>query len=99
MKFLTLAESVEVRPGSRCLGCGHNLTGAAGVVDGANADVPVPASGDFTVCIECGMVMAFDEQLRLRELQRDELKIVSEDDRIQMIKNAVHRLHRAKPVR
>lgn len=89
-----LAPSVEVRPGSRCLNCGLELTGAAGVVDQTETGVPVPSAGDFTVCIGCGHVMVFDERLNLRQLDDSEAKSMDGDDRIMLLKAAQRRLHR-----
>ena len=93
--MVTLAESVEVRPGSQCLQCGLELTGAAGVVDSANAGVPVPSPGDFSVCIACGHVMAFDERLAVRELTAEEKRSMDEDDRVLLVQAARKRLERA----
>lgn len=90
-----VAPSVEVRPGSSCLHCGLVLTGAAGVVDHKEAGVPsVPSPGDFTVCIGCGHVMAFDERLNLRELSASEIRSMDADDRIMLLKAAQKRLER-----
>ena len=90
----TLAPSVEVRPGSKCLNCGLELTGAAGVVDHMEAGVVIPSPGDFTVCIGCGHVMAFDERLNLRELSDSEMRSMDSDDRIMLLKAAQRRLER-----
>jgi hypothetical protein len=47
---------------SPCTSCGKRLD-AASHLDGKS--VPVP--GDATVCIECGHVMVFGENMRLRD--------------------------------
>lgn len=41
-----------------------------------------PESGDFTVCLECGHIMAYDDELKLRELTKDEQIEVAGDQRI-----------------
>jgi Na+-translocating ferredoxin:NAD+ oxidoreductase RNF subunit RnfB len=94
-----ITESVKVKPGSQCPSCGLQCTGAAGVVADKTEGVPTPSPGDFTVCIACGNVLAFDENLQLRKLTPAEERDVSKDDRVQMIRNAVYRVHRAKLLR
>lgn len=92
---MRLTDSVEVRPGSQCLKCGLVLTGAAGVVAEANVGVLTPSPGDFSVCIACGHVMAFDERLNVRELTNEEQRSMDEDDRVLLVQAARKRLERA----
>jgi hypothetical protein len=91
----TLAPSVEVRPGARCLQCGLELTGAAGVVHPLEPGVPTPSPGDFSVCIACGHIATFDDRLSLRELTQQELLSLDNDTRIQLIRNAHRAMLRA----
>jgi hypothetical protein len=54
---------------SPCTSCGKILDGGSGVVEGEEAEHEMrPMPGAVTVCIACGHIMAFDEQLRLRDL-------------------------------
>lgn len=55
-----------------CLNCGAPLDAAKGV---GNDKKPRP--GDISVCAYCGHIMAFDEQLKLRQLNDDEVRDVA----------------------
>ena len=46
----------------RCLNCGHRLNAASSFFD----ETP-PHPGDATVCIECGHVMVFGDDMKMRE--------------------------------
>ena len=50
--------------GSRCPKCNMAATGAEGIMQG-EARAPLP--GDFSVCVNCGTVLRFDEDLKLVE--------------------------------
>lgn len=65
-------------PPSSCTNCSKPLDGATSV--GAEDGVPDP--GDVTVCIYCGHIMAFDEDLYLRDLTAAEQIDVAGDERI-----------------
>ena len=47
-----------------------------------------PSPGDITLCIRCGHVMAFDEGLRFRQLNDEEIKDVAGDPRIIAVQKA-----------
>jgi hypothetical protein len=54
---------------SLCLNCGKFVDRAEAAI---GKDDPKPEPGDITICFGCGHVMAFDEELGLRELTKDE---------------------------
>lgn len=69
----------EVRlPKDRCTNCKREMD-AASVIDEVYAR---PKPGDFTICISCGHIMAFDDKLRLRELSWREMRQAAGDKRI-----------------
>jgi hypothetical protein len=68
---------------SRCLHCGAELTGATAV--GADA---TPNPGDITVCLACGHIMAFTDDLTLRAPTDAEAYEVAGDQRILAIQRA-----------
>lgn len=41
--------------------------------------------GDFTLCITCSCLMAFDESMRVRPLTQEEVEILMGDRRLQEI--------------
>lgn len=55
-----------------CLNCGTNLDAATGV---GHHNAPKP--GSITICIRCGHIMAFSDQMTFRELNDDEIKDVA----------------------
>lgn len=64
-----------VVPTSKCTACGY-------VCDAATCpsnDTATPRPGDITVCIDCGHLMAFDDQLYLRDLTEDEMCEIAGD--------------------
>jgi hypothetical protein len=71
-------------PKSVCTACGSALDGAAVVGN----DTITPKPGDVTVCIDCGHLMAFAEDLSLRDLRDDEFKEVAGDPNILAIQRA-----------
>jgi len=66
-------------PPSACLACGDQMD-SANCVDENIDDAPSP--GDITVCLHCGHVMAFDDELKLRELNAQEAYEIAGDKRI-----------------
>ena len=58
-----------------CLNCGTLLDGVS--------DSPSP--GDITVCLTCGHIMAFAEDMNFRALTDDEIRMVAGDRRIVLI--------------
>lgn len=68
---------------SKCTSCERELDGVTGV----GCDT-APEPGDFTVCIRCGHIMAFGDDLHLRDLTDDEMMMVAGDDRVIAIQKA-----------
>jgi hypothetical protein len=54
----------------RCLQCRESVEETTLMSEGADC---VPAPGDYAVCWRCGHVMAFGEDLKLREMTAEEL--------------------------
>ncbi|UPK03157.1 hypothetical protein [Bradyrhizobium sp. 170] len=77
-----LGRGVEV-PMSSCLGCGRQVNGASGVDFRG-----LPRPGNITVCLYCGHIMAFTEDLRLRELTDEEMIDVAGDPRLIAVQRA-----------
>jgi hypothetical protein len=77
-----LGGSVKV-PMSACLGCSKRMDGAS-AVDHRGA----PAPGHFTICIGCGHLMAFGDDMRLRNLTDAEMIEVAGDPRVIAVQRA-----------
>jgi len=73
-------------PASSCLNCGKLLDAATGVLEYGFDATPDP--GDLTVCIACGHLMAFGDDLQLRDLTAEEMKDAAGDRRIIAIQEA-----------
>lgn len=71
-------------PVSHCTNCGWECDDATGV---ATEDDPSP--GDFTVCIECGHLMAYADDLTLRDLTDAEVIEIAGDSRIIAAQRAI----------
>jgi len=56
-------------PRNKCLNCGF-WTEAASTPDGSAG---APTEGSLSVCIKCGAVMMFDQDLRLRGMTASEM--------------------------
>jgi hypothetical protein len=65
-------------PTCTCLNCGYELDAA---FDTAMEEAP-PTPGDATICILCGHLMVFDDDLRLRQLNDEEIIQFAGDQRI-----------------
>ena len=57
--------------------CGTRLDAATNVTSTQRPD-----PGDLTVCLRCGHLLAFDEQLKLRELNDAEIREAAGDRRL-----------------
>ena len=64
-------------PKSHCTNCGTPTDGASCV-----AEDRFPSPGDFTICIKCGHLMCFTDELGLREPTDAELVTIAGDDRL-----------------
>jgi hypothetical protein len=73
-------------PPCRCLQCGELLNRAFDPAHGGR----MPSSGDATICCDCGHVMIFNNELRLREPNADEWRSLDADPFVRMIR-ALHR--------
>jgi hypothetical protein len=62
---------------SHCTNCGMVVSAATGIDSNAQ-----PSPGDVTVCFECGHVMIFDDDLKVRDLTGDEIRMIAGDARI-----------------
>lgn len=71
-------------PPTVCLGCGIKIDGATYVGEGDSS----PDPGSITVCIYCGHIQAYDDDLRLRELTPVEQLDIAGDPRILAIQRA-----------
>jgi hypothetical protein len=73
---MRLGDSHEM-PEMRCTNCGKTVTHAAGI----NTDVcPVP--GDGSICIDCGHLMIWNENLELRNPTDKEILDFAGDPRL-----------------
>ncbi len=62
-------------PETKCPACHHKLDGAARV----DGDGNTPQPGDVTVCLYCGHICAYGDDLQLRELNDKEAYDVAGD--------------------
>jgi hypothetical protein len=60
--------------------CGQPLTGASHVDD---PDSDPPGDGDLSICLYCGRLRAFGQDLKLRDLTEAELDAVMRDAEFQ----------------
>jgi hypothetical protein len=74
--------SVRV-PKSACLDCGKQMDGATGVDYRGG-----PQPGHITICIGCGHIMAFAEDMRLRKLTDTEMIEIAGDRRLIAVQRA-----------
>ena len=74
--------SVRV-PMSECLGCGKRMDGATGVDHRSR-----PQPGNITVCIGCGHIMAFADDMRMRNLTDEEMHDIAGDPRLIAVQRA-----------
>jgi len=75
-------------PVSHCLHCGA-LTDAANCV-GTNA---APCPGAITICVECGHIMAFADDMTLRQLTEQEIIGIAGDPRLLAVQWARKKLN------
>lgn len=73
-------------PQSNCPACGKAFTATTNAVGDAS-----PRAGDWTMCIDCGEMLAFDETLKPRALTEDEQREAAADPRIRKLQHA-HRV-------
>jgi hypothetical protein len=68
-----------ITPESRCPYCGHRFDRASSPREPQAA----PSPGDLTMCIECGCLMAFDDEMKVRGLTSGELEDLITDEKLQ----------------
>jgi hypothetical protein len=77
----------HILPPSRCPNCGKVLDAATGV-DEKGLHQRLPAAGDFTVCIGCGHIMVFANDLTLRNPTAAEMREIAGNRHIIAIQRA-----------
>jgi hypothetical protein len=95
-RALKLARDAEV-PETSCANCGKRLDRASGVVDKHARNFKRPQAGDLSLCIGCGHVSVFDENLRLREPTDAEIVRWAADDRLVKASYALASIKGKKP--
>jgi hypothetical protein len=70
-------------PPSACLSCGALNDAATGVNNDAR-----PSPGDVTVCLYCGHIMVFSDDLLMRNPTAAEIHQIAGDPRILMVQRA-----------
>jgi hypothetical protein len=60
-------------PECNCPYCGHKFDRVSSI-----REPRAPRPGDFTLCIKCGLLMAFDQELRVRGLNLEDLKALKD---------------------
>lgn len=68
-------------PECKCLNCKREMD----AVTSTDPGEPLPKSGDITICLRCGYVMAFRDDMTFRALTLVELQEVSTDPRVQCV--------------
>lgn len=71
---MKLADSVPM-PECKCLDCGHKFDWSAAVTEDGKSINPDP--GDISICINCGHIMAFKDDLTVRQLTDEEMRSVA----------------------
>lgn len=64
-------------PENRCVLC-HGILNAATMVDG----VDDPAVGDVSICVYCGNVMVFDDDMNLRAMTKKEAELIYNNETV-----------------
>jgi uncharacterized protein with PIN domain len=83
MKQHFIGETTRVTE-SRCTNCKKSVNSASPV----DAVAGTPDPGDFTICIHCGHLMTFADDLALRDLTDDEMLEIAGDERILLVQKA-----------
>jgi hypothetical protein len=67
----------------RCLACGREVDAATHMAR------QTPKPGDWTICLKCGHLMAFDDELHLRQLTAAETQEAAGNSEIALMQWAV----------
>jgi hypothetical protein len=88
-KPLRPQRDVHIKP-SACTNCGKMLDGATAVkeTDSKRARKVMPDPGSITICLACGHLMVFGDDLLLRDPTPEEIVQVAGDRRILAIQRA-----------
>jgi hypothetical protein len=78
-------------PVSYCVDCGNANDATTSIMEKAR-----PSPGDATVCIHCGHIAVFADDLTLREPNRDEQIALAGDPRILAVQRARAKLELRK---
>ncbi len=73
-------------PSSACCECGYQMDACSGHSK--------PSPGDLSLCVRCGSLNFFDDDLRLRRPTDDELFEAAKDPTIQRMRRAIMRVQR-----
>lgn len=80
-----MARSFRMKP-NRCLGCGHELIGATNF-----RGTTRPKPGDATMCIVCGILCIFTDDMGMRLPTAKELAMLQRDrDTQDMLRSHAH---------
>ena len=76
-------------PECHCLNCGHKFD-AAGAINAEDA----PEPGNICLCIECGAVMMYAEDLTVRGMTREEMDAICNDaETMNFLARQVQKIH------
>ena len=78
-------------PAQVCLACGYTVDAHSAL--GGHAG---PEDGDVAICVECGYLMVFNSQLRLRRPTPDELRVLEQHPMVQQGVMAIGALRKTK---
>jgi len=81
---MKVGESLQTSA-SKCINCGKLLDGVSAVGDDVSGR---PEPGDFSICIECGTIMVFGDDLQLRAPNKEEAHAIAGDQRVLAIQRA-----------
>lgn len=66
---------------NNCRNCGHTLDACTAIEDGAT-----PSTGDISICLYCGELSAFTEDLTIRKVSKEEFESYDDDLKKEIIK-------------
>jgi hypothetical protein len=73
MEIIPMKESTKM-PDSHCTRCLKKLDAAS------SEEKERPAAGDLSICLYCGHLMLFDQEMKLRDLTPEEMRDVRRSD-------------------
>jgi hypothetical protein len=72
-----VVNTTRIREASDCLNCGVAVDSATSVGHKRS-----PKEGSIAICLVCSHIMAYDENIKLRELTDDEMLMIAGDPKI-----------------